>query len=280
MKVAFIGLGSMGRPQARLLARARHALAVFDGYPAAMTPFEGMARLASSAADAATGVEVACVCVRDDQQVEEAVFGPRGLVEGLAEGALLVVHSTVRVETLRSLEKRLAGRGIGVVDGTVTRTRPTDDEPFVLTMLGGEPAQRKRARELAEAYSTEIEEVGPLGSAAALKIANNLVSWVHIFVGSLAAQVARHNGVPHASLERVMRANGNLTPTVGGLLSGFERNARGANAEYEAFLASQAGIGEKDLALAIESLSAAGLDPEVVEGVQRRIRGTMTRAGA
>lgn len=193
MKVAFVGLGNMGGPQARLIARAGHALSVFDGFPSAMTPFAGIARLAESAADAASGAELSCVCVRDDRQVEE---------------------------------------------------------------------------------------VGPLGSAAALKIANNLVSWVHLFVGRFASQIAKHNGVPHEALERVMRANGNLTPTVGGLLVGFERNAPGTNAEYEAFLASQAGIGEKDLALAIECAAAAGLDPKVIEQVQQRIRATMTRKPA
>lgn len=280
MKVAFIGLGNMGGPQARLLARAGVDLAVFDGLPSALASFSSLARLAASPADAAAGAAIACVCVREDAQVMEVVLGPKGLAEGLASGSLLVVHSTVRIETLRALGKSLAPRGIAVVDAPVTRTRPTDDEPYVLTMIGGEPDLRKRARALAEAYSTAIEEVGPFGSAMALKIANNLVAWVQISVGVLASKVARHNGVPFESLERVMQANGNRTPAMGGFLRGFEGNAPGANAEYEAFLASQAGIGEKDLLLAIESLKAAGLDASMVESVRDGIRATMVRRRA
>lgn len=64
MKVAYIGLGSMGAPQARLIARSKqHELAVHDAFPAARDAFRGIARTAESAADAAKGAEIACVCV-------------------------------------------------------------------------------------------------------------------------------------------------------------------------------------------------------------------------
>ena len=69
MRVAFVGLGSMGAPQARLIARNGHELAVCDAVPAACDALRAIARVASSPADAAKGAEVACVCVRDDEQV-------------------------------------------------------------------------------------------------------------------------------------------------------------------------------------------------------------------
>lgn len=272
MKTAFVGLGSMGGPQAQHVARAGFELAVFDPAAPALERFRGKARLATSAADAARGAEIACVCVRDVAQLESAVFGPSGLAEGLAPGALLLVHSTVRIDTLKSLESRLAARGIRLVDAPVTRTRPTDDEPFVLTMLGGEPAERKRAVALVKAFSTAVEEVGPLGSAMALKISNNLVSWVHIVVGTLASELAVRHGVPREKLLDVMQANGNLTPTVGGLL----RNPPGTDPARDAFLESQAGIGEKDLLLAIECAAAAGLDVAMVEQAREQVRFAMT----
>lgn len=277
MKIAFVGLGNMGGPLARLIARAGHGLSVFDASPSSMEAFRGVARLAGSAADSAEEAEIACVCVRDDRQLEAVVSGAAGLAERLVPGALLLVHSTVRVETLRSLANHLDSRGVAVVDAPVTRTRPTDDEPFVLTMLGGDPTQTHRARELVRIFSTQIEEVGPLGAAMALKISNNLVSWAHVVVGALASNLATHHGVAHEALERVMRANGNLTPTVSGLLDGFHRNPPGTNTGYEAFLASQAGIGEKDVALAIECGAAVGLDTAVLETVRERIRSTMVR---
>lgn len=278
MKVGFVGLGYMGGPQARLIARAGFELSVFDVWPAALEKFRGIARSSSSAAEAAAGAEMVGICVRDDRQVEEALFGESGVVEGLAPGSLVLIHSTIRIDTLRSLEARLGARGIALVDAPVSRTRPTDDEPFVFTMLGGDPANRIRARELVQVFSTQVDEIGPLGAAMALKIANNLVSWVHIVTGRLASDLARRHGVSHAQLAAVMRANGNWTPTSGGLLDGQERNPPGANPEYETFMANQAGIGEKDVSLAIECVRAAGLDPTLLEAVRAQIRKTMVRA--
>ena len=275
MKTAFVGLGSMGGPQAQHVSRAGFELAVFDPAAPALERFRGTARLASSAADAARGAEIACVCVRDDQQLEAAVFGPAGIAEGLAPGGLLLVHSTVRIDFLKQLESRLVPRRISLVDAPVTRTRPTNDDPFVLTMLGGEPEQRKRALPVARSFSTAVEEVGPLGSAMALKISNNLVTWVHIVVGRLASELASHHGVPHEKLVGVMQANGNLTPTVSGLLDGFRRSPLGTDPDRDAFLESQTGIGEKDLLLAIECVEAAGLDVSMLAQARKQIRAAM-----
>lgn len=277
MKVGFVGLGYMGGPQARLIARAGFALSVFDVGPAALEKFRGVATLATSAAEVAEGAAMVGICVRDDRQVEDVLFGERGVAERLAPGALLLVHSTIRIDTLHSLAARLGARGIALVDAPVSRTRPTDDEPFVFTMLGGDPANRTRARELVRVFSTQVDEIGPLGAAMALKIANNLVSWVHVVTGRLASDLARRHGVSHAQLDAVMRANGNWTPTSGGLLDGQERNRPGANAEYETFMANQAGIGEKDVTLAIECVRAAGLDPTLLEAARAQIRATMVR---
>jgi 3-hydroxyisobutyrate dehydrogenase len=253
-------------------------LAVHDAFPAALERFAGIAALAGSPEAAARGAEVACVCVRDDQQVRDVVLGPAGLAAGLADGALLLIHSTIQIATLQELQGHLAPRGIALVDAPVSRTRRTDDEPFVVTMLGGAPGDVERARPVVAAYSTEIEPMGPLGAAMATKIANNMVSWVHIVVAVQAARLAGHNGVALDRLCAVMAANGNLTPTMKALLEGKQTSPPGVNADYDAFLASQAGIGEKDVALAIDTSRAAGLPTDWLDRVRERVRPTMTEA--
>lgn len=276
MNVAYVGLGSMGAPQARLIARSGGDLAVYDAYPDALKKFEGTARLAGSPADAARGADFACVCVRDDRQVLDVVLGRGGLAEGLAPGALLLIHSTIRIDTLFHLHDRLAPRGIALVDAPVSRTRRTDDEPFVVTMLGGAADDLPRARKVVECFSTEIEEMGPLGAGMATKIANNLTTWVHLVVASKAFDLAGRYGVTVERLSAVMKANGNLTPTVSAFADGKRQFRPGMNPDYDAFIASQAGIGEKDLALAIESGNAVGLDMEMIEKAQTQIRAMMT----
>jgi 3-hydroxyisobutyrate dehydrogenase-like beta-hydroxyacid dehydrogenase len=257
MKVAFVGLGSMGAPQARLIARAGFDLSVYDPFPAALEAFRGIARLATTAADAADGAEIACICVRDDKQVREALFGPQGLVEGLAPGALVLLHSTVRIDGLEKLQSELAAHGISLVDAPVTRTRRTDEDKFVLTMLGGAPADVERAQPVVAAFSTEVEVVGMQATA-----------------------LTAHYAVPYEKLRAVMKANGNLTPSMEGLLDGRSKLAPGANPQYDAFVESQAGIGEKDLALAAECGAAAGLDMGVALRAAEVLRENMVRKAA
>ena len=276
MKVAYVGLGSMGAPQARLIARGGHELAVYDAFPAARDAFHGIARLASSAGDAARGAECACVCVRDDQQVKEVVLGEAGLIDTLAPGTLVMVHSTVEIATLHQLQAKLEPCGIALVDAPVSRTRRTDDEAFVFTMLGGEARDVERARKVVETFSTDIDHVGPLGAGMAAKIANNLVTWTHLVVGSQAVALAARQGVPYEKLRRLMTANGNLTPTVGALLDGKHNSPPGANPAYDQFRASQAGIGEKDLDLAIDCSRAAGMRGALMSEVRDLVRATMT----
>ena len=214
MKVAFVGLGSMGAPLARLIARAGHELSVHDAFPAASEAFRTIARIGRSAADVARDAQIACVCVRDDRQVEDVVLGEAGLIETLAADSLLLVHSTIHIDTLLRLHSELAPRGIALVDAPVSRTRAREDESFVFTMMGGDAADVERVRAVVDAFSTEVEHMGPLGAGMAAKIANNLITWTHLVVAGQASRLAAGHGVSHERLRRVMAANGNLTPTV------------------------------------------------------------------
>ena len=137
----------------------------------------------------------------------------------------------------------------------MTRTERVATGPFVFCMTGGDEAIAAKVKGVLDAFSTNTIHVGPLGSAMALKICNNLVSWCNIMVGIEAANVAEAAGVPIDKLMAVMTRNGNLTPPTQGFLE--FRNNPGDDAK-RAFFASQAGIGEKDLSLA-EAL-ASGAD--------------------
>ncbi len=278
MKIAFVGLGSMGAPLARLIARAGHELNVHDAFPAACEAFRDIARIGTSAADAARGVQIACVCVRDDRQVEDAVLGEAGLVETLAADSLLLVHSTIRIDTLQRLHLELGSRGIALVDAPVSRTRATEDEAFVFTMMGGETGEVERARAVVDAFSTEIGHMGPLGAGMAAKIANNLITWTHLVVAGQASRLAAAHGVAHERLRRVMAANGNLTPTVAALLDGKRASPPGVDMQRDRFLVSQAGIGEKDLELAIACCESTGIETAMVRETRKLVRPVMTGA--
>jgi 3-hydroxyisobutyrate dehydrogenase len=155
------------------------------------------------------------------------------------------------------------------MDAAVTRTRMSSDGPFVCSMLGGEEALVARVRPVLDAYSTDTMLVGPLGSAMALKICNNLVSWCEIMLGLEAAQIAEAASVPIDKLLTVMTRNGVLSPPMKSFID--FRNDPGSQ-ELRDFVAVQAGIGEKDLKLASELAAGVGAMSPITSFVRDRVR--------
>src|SRR5947207_13821566 len=92
MRVAFLGLGIMGRPMAANLVKAGHELSVWNRTPG--KDVEG-ARSAASPAEAAAGAEVGWMCVSDTKAVESVLFGQQGVEHSLTQGMLLVDASTI-----------------------------------------------------------------------------------------------------------------------------------------------------------------------------------------
>lgn len=256
--VGFVGLGSMGGAQARELAKLSLPLTVFDKFPAAMEPFRGKATLAGSIADLG-GCDVVGICVQDDKQVTECCDE---LIPAMKPGSVILVHSTIRPATARTLAERAAAVGVELMDAAVTRTEMTNDGPFVLCMLGGEEATMARVQMVLDAYSTNTMLVGPLGSAMSLKICNNLVAWSQIVLGLEAMDMAEAAGVPIDKLIAVMQRNGVMTPPMNGFIA--FRNNPGDQARRD-LMEVQARIGEKDLTLADELGEAVG-KPSAIGG--------------
>jgi len=253
MKVGFIGLGNMGRPQAVEIANGGFQRVVHDAWPAAGEAFRERAEVATSPAQAARGAEVVCICVRDDAQVREVIEGPQGILASLQPGCLILVHSTVSPYTITTLAASVAGRGGQLIDAAVTRTRfGASPGPFVLTMTGGEPDLTARARPVLSTFSTQVVHAGPLGAGMALKITNNFVTWLHVMTIQQAHNLAAAGGVEIDKLREVMTGNGNLTPVSRAVLEGLVRDAGAMSAERRAFAESQGRIGEKDLELALQ----------------------------
>lgn len=269
MKLGFIGLGSMGGRQAQELAKLPHELTVYDVYPPALKAFEGRANLAASMADVGRDADVVGVCVRDDAQVNECVDA---LIPVMKPNSVLLIHSTVRPGTVIKIAARAAERQIHVLDASVSRTEMGDDGPFVFCMTGGDEQIAKRVQPVLDAFSTDTIYVGPQGSAMALKISNNLVSWSSIMISLEAVRIAEAAGVPLDKLLTVMKRNGVMTLPAQSFVKFREVIKEPGNAE---FIESQAKIGVKDLLLAQELAQETGTPCDVTTFMQGNVYDTV-----
>lgn len=265
MKVAYIGLGSMGGDQATLIAKSDLDLTVYDVSPEARAKFAELATLADSAASAVKDAQVIEICVRDIGQVRSVLFGDDGVVAAARPGTLVLIHSTIDIESVQALSRELEEHNLKFADAPVTRTSLDGQGRFVMTMFGGDGESFDKARPVLETFSTKVLHAGPCGSAMALKIANNMMTWTQLVIGSLTAELTESFGVSFDHLKAVTKANGNLTPVTEAFLSGSRANRNALSPEQKAFVASQAGIGEKDLTLALEACREGGVDTRMIE---------------
>jgi 4-hydroxybutyrate dehydrogenase/sulfolactaldehyde 3-reductase len=130
----------------------------------------------SSPADAARGADVVVTMLPNGPHVEEAVFGPDGIAETIAPGTLYIDMSTIAPATTDAIARRLAERGIRILDAPVGRQQQHAVEGKLLIMVGGEVEDLERARPVLERMGDTIIHCGPVGSGARMKLVNNFMS--------------------------------------------------------------------------------------------------------
>lgn len=176
MKVGFIGLGSMGAPIARRLARSGFDVTGCDISPVMLEAFdEPGTRRSSDPLQAARDSDLLGVCVRTDEQLESLVDGGK-LYAALGKGGTLILHSTVSPDLARKLAAQAKGYGVGFLDVGVSGGGPAAIEGQLSLWIGGEDADVERARPWLEAIGKKLSHLGPVGRGQEGKLINNLVS--------------------------------------------------------------------------------------------------------
>ena len=176
MKVAFIGMGTMGAPMALNLIKAGHQVTVFNRTREREEPLaaQGAAR-ADSPAQAAQGQEVVVLCVSDTPQVEEMLLGPQGVIQGAAPGAVVVDMSTISPQATQRMAATLAEKGIAMLDAPVSGGSEGAQKGTLSIMVGGDDAALAKVRPVLEAMGKNITHVGPVGAGQLTKAINQIV---------------------------------------------------------------------------------------------------------
>ncbi|MFL5403838.1 MAG: NAD(P)-dependent oxidoreductase [Gemmatimonadales bacterium] len=210
MKIAFVGLGSMGLPMAANLQKAGHDLIVYNrtrSRAEALTR-QGV-RVATSPGEAAAGVDVLITMLADDAAVESVIFGSDGALGSLGRGAIHVSMSTIGHVLSRRLDAEHKKRGQGYIAAPVFG-RPDAAQAAKLWIVAAGPGDAiERCRPLFDAVGQGIEIVGDdPPKANVVKLAGNFILAAAIeAMGEAFALVQKHGVEPGRFLEIV---NGRL----------------------------------------------------------------------
>ena len=171
MRVAFLGLGIMGRPMAANLVKVGNEVAVWNRTSG--KDVEG-ARTAISPADAANGAEVVWMCVSDTKAVEGILFGPEGVESTIASGAIVVDSSTISPSAELRFAERLRARAVEYVDAPVTGSKVAAEAGSLIFMVGGDEAVLGKINPLFKAMGKQVFRMGETSKGQAAKLVMNL----------------------------------------------------------------------------------------------------------
>jgi 3-hydroxyisobutyrate dehydrogenase len=196
LRVAALGHGAMGAAMVRRLLSFYDVTAFDPSSQALQAAISAGAQVAGTPAEAATGCSLVLISVRDREQLDVALFGPAGASEGLEENAVVLLTSTVGPTEVRSLDRRLAARGVELVDAPVSGGPRRAATGELLAMVGARPEAFERARPVLDRLATRVEHVGSHpGDGQALKVVNQLLCGVHIAAAAEALALAERLGL-------------------------------------------------------------------------------------
>jgi len=220
--VAVVGTGRMGSAMARALARGGASLTLHNRSPepARALGAELGARVADSAAEAASSSDVAITMLADGDAVRAMWDGPSGLVAGAHDGGVLVDMSTVPPDTLAGFEGPVRERGSGILDAPVSGSTTLAESGQLTIMAGGTAEDLERARPAFEMVARQVTHVGAIGSGAALKLAVNALIFAINNSVSEALVLAERAGLDRALVYDVF-----VNSAAGAPFVGYKRDA-------------------------------------------------------
>ena len=203
-KIAFIGLGHLGRHLAMSLIEAGFDLRVHDLDEQAAAPLiERGARFAPTLKSAADGADVVITCLPSPAATETVLTSDDGILVNLSRGAAWVEMSTNDPEAIRALAAFAAEKGITTLEAPVTGGVHKAASGEITVLVGGDEALFEGHRPLFQAMGGEVIHMGDLGQASVIKVITNMLAFIHLAAAGEALTLAKCAGL---DLEKSFRA--------------------------------------------------------------------------
>ena len=195
-KLGFIGLGVMGEPMCRNLARksGRQILAS-DLDPAPLARLQAQGVQSATLEEILRDCETIFLSLPSGEIVERLSRQPQGLLAQARSGQTIIDLSTSPVSTTRELARDFAAIGVTFMDAPVARTRAAAEAGTLAVMVGGTPEDFARVRPLIATFASDIALCGGVGCGQVLKILNNMVLFETVVAISEAKAIGVRAGV-------------------------------------------------------------------------------------
>jgi 3-hydroxyisobutyrate dehydrogenase len=211
-RVGFIGLGHLGAHLATSLLRAGHHLTVTDlDRNAAASLLAAGAHWADDPAGVAAASDVVMTCLPSPAVINAVITAPNGVLAGFAgrAGTWIDMSTNDRNETLR-LGALVSEAGANMLEAPVTGGVHRAAAGQITVLVGGDEAIFESHRDLVGAVGNPVLYMGPLGSAALIKVITNMLAFVNLVSVGEALMLAKRGGLDLGkAFEAIKESSGN-----------------------------------------------------------------------
>jgi 2-hydroxy-3-oxopropionate reductase len=175
-RIAFIGLGVMAYPMAGHLARAGYAVTAFNRTASKAQQWcaEFGGNFAATPTLAAAQADVAIICVGRDEDVRAVVSGEHGIIHSLADGSVVIDHTTTSAELARELSTQLGRSAIEFLDAPMSGGQAGAQRGQLSVMVGGSESTLQTVAPILDCYARCVKYLGAAGSGQLAKMANQI----------------------------------------------------------------------------------------------------------
>ncbi len=208
MRYGFIGLGNLGGHLAASLALAGIALVVNDRDPAARARFDALGAGWADSPEAAVAEVDAVITCLPSPAISEAVLAQ--ILPAMKPGADWIEMSTLGREDMLRLALRAQAAGMGVLECPVTGGVHLAARGEITLLAGGDAELVERHRPALQAMGGRLFHMGPLGSAAVIKVITNMLAFIHLVADAEALMLAKRGGLDlKTAWEAIAASSGN-----------------------------------------------------------------------
>ncbi|PYR28463.1 MAG: 2-hydroxy-3-oxopropionate reductase [Acidobacteria bacterium] len=175
-KIGFVGLGIMGKPMAKNLLKASHSLVVYDIMPTGMEELAAAgADKGSSPKDVASRTDLVITMVPDGPEVEQAVLGSNGVLEGARKGTIVVDMSSISPMVSQKVGAACEAEGVEFLDAPVSGGEPKAIDGTLAIMVGGRKDVFDKVEPILKQMGSTVVLTGKVGAGNVTKLANQIM---------------------------------------------------------------------------------------------------------
>ena len=196
MKIAFIGLGIMGKPMAKNLLKAGHQLRVYDRKKETMDEMAAAgATLCESSVETVEGVDLVMTMLPNSPHVKSVMLEDDKLAERMPKTATFIDMSSINPVASREIAEGLAKYGIDMLDAPVSGGQPKAIDGTLAFMVGGKEEVFNKFKPVLEAMGSSVVLCGDVGAGNVTKLCNQTIVAVNIAALAEALQMGQMCGV-------------------------------------------------------------------------------------